>query len=504
MPRLGDEVVTLDGSDTIRSLLAKLEESVGDVAVLVISSDCHIADGPLVYRLLARASQRYAAPFAVISSNPAWRQLAREHGLRAFPSIGALRRAGRRSALSATEEWADSLFSTINPWALVQVWPVAAVVVVIMAAVLFFVVPVMTITLRAPTESISQTFTVNVDESKSSIDDTSMTIPGRTIEDRFTITDFIDTTGEKKVGKDPARGEVTILNSAATPITIPSGTTLTSSSGVKFTTTTAVTVGGYLPAGPVATPTGTSGVTGASGLEVGGAAVKVPIVAVDPGEKGNVPALAISMIDGDLFQGLTVLNEQPTSGGTDTTVRTASADDRAKLKESLLQKAQTQSLSEVTARLGPLESLVPTSVQVKIEGEEYDKAVDEVGNRLTGTVYVSASAMAFANKDLNSVVESQWKKSTPKRYEPLPGNLALSAPQLQKVGPRTATLTVKATGQVVPVVKVDNLAQSLRGSSVSDARSKLGNIGSGFSVQGIKIWPRWAPRAYRIEVHTIQ
>lgn len=490
-------MVTLDGSDSIGSALAKLECSAGDIQVVVLSPDCRIADSPLTYRLLARISEQHAAPMAVVSSNPAWRRLAREHGLRSFPSIGSLKRARRPTALSSFEEAVDSVLSNLHPDSLKQVWPVAVVVLVVLGLASYFALPVMQVTLAAPVETVSQQVTVKVDVTTARADTSSMTIPGRSIEYRFTVSDFTPTTGEKMVGKDKAQGEVTILNSGPLPVMLPAGTTLSSATGVKFVTTVPVTVGpllsGSTPPAPGVVPSLPAG-----------SAVKVPVVAVEAGEKGNVPALAISRIEGDQFRGLTVVNEQPLSGGTDQKVRTVSAEDRAKLKEGLFQKAQSQSLSELTMRVRQSESLIPGSLDVRIEGEEYDKAQDEQGDQLRGTVYVVASGMAFANQDLNSVVESAWKKSTPNGYRPLPGNLAMSPPEVNEVGSRSATLTVKVTGKAEPVLDTDKLAEQLRGASPADARAKLAGLQGGFKVQGIEIWPQWAPRAFRVEVRTVQ
>jgi hypothetical protein len=496
MPLWGNAVVTLDGSDSIRSALAKLEGSAGDVQVVVISPGCRIAESPLTYRLLARASERHAAPMAVVTGNPAWRQMAREHGLRAFPSLGSLQRSRRHSPLAPVEGAVDALLSSLHPSSLKQVWPVFVVVLAVVGIGAFFLLPVMTVTLRAPVKTVSEDVDVKVDVTTSKVDAASMTIPGRTIEYHFSVSDFVATTGEKQVGKERAKGEVTIINSSSVPVTVPAGTTLSSASGVKFTTGAAVTVGPYLSGSPTLSqgpvPVG------------GGVAIKVPVVAVEPGEKGNVPALGISKIEGNGFQNLTVINEQPLTGGTDAKVRTVSADDRAKLKESLFQKAQSQSLSELTLRVGQSETLIPHSMNVQIDGEQYDKAVDDEADQLRGTVYVVASGMAFANQDLNSVIESYWRKSTAKGYQPLPGDLTIAPPEVKDAGSRSTTLTVKVTGKAEPVVDTNKLTNLLRGTSVSEARSKLASLEGGFGLQAVQIWPQWAPRAYRIEVETVQ
>ncbi len=466
--------------------------------MVVLASGCTIAENPLTYRLLARASERLGTPLAVISGNPAWRQLAREQGLRSYSSFGALRRARRGSPFSLPEGLVDRLLSPFNPSALRQMWPIVAIVVAVVGVGGYFVLPVMKVTLRAPSENLTREVNVKVDVGSATADAASMTISGRTIEHRFQVSDFIDTSGEKKVGKERAKGEVTVINSATAPVSLPAGTVLSTAAGVKFTTTASATVSPFLQ------PAGMPAPTGITPLVIPSMGVKVPVVAVDPGEKGNVPALAISKIEGDAFGGLTVVNEQPLAGGTEEKAKSASAEDRTRLKETLFQRAQSQSLSELTVRVRQSESITPHSMQVRIDGEEYDKALDEEGDRLKGTVYVVASGIAFANQDLNGVVEREWKSSMPKEYRALPGNVNVSPPEVVEAGPRTATLKVRVSGRVEPVVETDKLAETLRGQSLADAKTRLANLQGSFRLSGVEIWPQWAPRAYRIEVETVQ
>ncbi len=510
MPRWGDEAVTFDRSDTMQSALAKLEGSTMGLPVVVLASDCRIADNIVTYRLLARVGVRMGVPLAVVTSNPTWRQMARERGLMAYPSVGALRRSRGRALLSAPEKLADALITLFHPSFLRQAWPVLGLVLLLGGVVGYFLLPVMTVTLRAPAETLSQVVTVKVDVGAVSSDASSGTVPGRAIEHRFTVTDFVETTGEKQVGKERAKGEVTVLNSGAAVITIPAGAVLSTASGVKFTTVASATVSPFAQPSPVVGLTPVSGqpvptATVTSVLPPASASgVKIPVVAVEPGEPGNAPALSISKIEGDAFPGVTVVNEKPLTGGTGEKARTISADDRAKLKEALFQRAQSQALSELTVRVGQSESLIPHSMQVTIDGEEYDKAQDEAADRLRGTVYVVATGIAFANQELNKIVEQGWKKGVPKEYKPLSLGTSISPPEVVEAGARTATLKVKVSGRAEPVVNSDQLSELVRGLSVADARSKLTNLQGGFKLVGVNLWPAWAPRAYRVEVQTIQ
>jgi len=170
----------------------------------------------------------------------------------------------------------------------------------------------------------------------------------------------------------------------------------------------------------------------------------------------------------------------------------------------LFQKAQSQSLSELTVRVRQSESLIPHSLQIRIEGEEFDRAVDEEGDRLNGTVHVAATGMSFANQELNSVVDRDWKKNVPKGYRAIPGMPELSPPEVVEAGARTGTLKVRMVGHAETILEVDRLVARLRGLSLEDARAKLASEQGALKLVKLDIWPSWAPRALRVEVRTVQ
>ncbi len=393
MPRWGDEPVTLDRGDSLYSALAKLEAPGDGLPVVVITPNCRIADNVVTYRLLARAGRRMGAPIAVVTSKPHWRRLAREQGLHAYPSLSALRRARTRSIFSWPERFADALLSILHPAISRQSWPIVAVLALMIGAAGYFAVPVMDITLEAPLENVSRDVAVKVDVGVAAVDPSSPTIPGRVVEHRFTVTDYVETTGQK---------------------------------------------------------------------------------------------------------------DSPPSGGTSTRVRTASAEDGARLKELLFRKAQSQSLSELTLRVKQSESLIPHSMQVNIESQEQDRAQGEEGDRIKGTAYVMASAICFANQDLNNVVEREWKKAPPKGYSPVQGALQLSPPEVLNAGARTASLRIVASGRAEPVVDRSGLSDIVRGLSAAEAKAKLASVNGPFKLKEVAVWPAWAPRAFRVEVHTVQ
>lgn len=227
------------------------------------------------------------------------------------------------------------------------------------------------------------------------------------------------------------------------------------------------------------------------------------MAALEPGTKGNVPAQSISRFESDSLRNLTVINEQPTTGGTDATAKVASAEDRSRLKEALFQRAQSLALSELQVRVRQSESLIPHSMQVRIEREDYDRNLDEEADKLKGTISVVATALSFSNADMNTLVEKQWKASIPKGFRATQAALGINPPEVMQSTAQSASLRVKVTGKAERVFEADDLSQALRGLSTQDVRAKLAQQDSVKLVK-LELWPDWAPRAFRVEVQTVQ
>lgn len=107
-------------------------------------------------------------------------------------------------------------------------------------------------------------------------------------------------------GETPASGRIDVLDAQATgrvvfanktnsPVVVPKGTIVRTGSGtvVRFATTSDVQLPGSLYA-----------------------SAPVGIVALEPGPVGNVQALTINVVEGEVAMRVDVLNDAPTSGGT--------------------------------------------------------------------------------------------------------------------------------------------------------------------------------------------
>lgn len=189
------------------------------------------------------------------------------------------------------------------------------------------------------------------------------------------------------------------------------------------------------------------------------------------------------------------------SGSVETT---GSKDDRARSNEALVQHLQARGLNELGPGVRQSESLIPHSLRVRVDSVDYDETVDAQTEQLKGTAYGTATGIAFANRDLNSLVEQQWRGSPPRGYRALAGELQLSPPVVLETGPAEARLRVQVSGQAERVLDLDKLVQGLRETRVEEAKARLARLERPLRLESLQMWPEWAPIAHRVEVRLVQ
>lgn len=143
--------------------------------------------------------------------------------------------------------------------------------------------------------------------------------------------------GTKTLPGHVAGGVVRLRNLTTKPLVVPAGTTFTTAlNRMSFVSTAGVTL-------PAAVETFTSTVYGVG---------TVPIRATVGGTKGNVPARAIINVPAGFAGALGVLNDAPTSGGTDRHVRVVAPRDLASASTRLFGALDQQARQDIARRRG--------------------------------------------------------------------------------------------------------------------------------------------------------
>jgi hypothetical protein len=339
------------------------------------------------------------------------------------------------------------------------------------------VLPVMKVTIAPSTTTVKKDLDIGVDPSYRSADASKGQLPGTLMQRRLEVTGSAPTSSTRQGGRDRARGEIVFTNRASSEQNVPRGATVVARNGARFS------LDGDVRVPPFSVGVARSGIT-----------------AVNGGGNGNVDANAITQIEGN-FQGLTVTNQRPTTGGSDREVKAVSSEDIAKLKEQLLKRAQDQFMQEFQAQAGPERSVPPHTLRLRVENEIYDPPLDAEGEQVTARLMVAATVTSFSNSELNRLAQQMLIAAGPSGYDLPLDQLQLAPPIVTEAADQHMQLKIIGEGLLVRTVDISNVSNALRGKSHRDATAYLSSSPdlAGATSQ-VELTPSWAPMAFRIDV----
>ena len=202
----------------------------------------------------------------------------------------------------------------------------------------------------------------------------------------------IPTSGSAQKATDKAVGEVVFSNLGSSPVPIPIGTSVSTSSGapVEFRTTRE----GLLESGV-------------------GTRVTIPVESLEPGTAGNVRANTINTVNGSLRFRARVNNPSGTFGGGAALVPVVTQADKDKLATILQGQAEQKAYAALQAQLQPGEWLPPESVQTFVVAQSFDQYNDEEAIDLDGTVRVLAQGLAVDELQANDIILKALEAQVP-------------------------------------------------------------------------------------------
>lgn len=255
-----------------------------------------------------------------------------------------------------------------------------------------------------------------------------------------------------------ATGEVTFYNLVESSVEIPANTVL-STAGVR----------------PVRFRTVQDAVL-AAGV---GSTITVPIEALDEslGVIGNVQAGAIVNIEGGLGRALSVRNLAPTRGGTVREQAVVTRADYDRLlsigRAQLLQNA----LTEVSARLGGTQIVVPNGIRILNEGAEeltYSAFIGEQTDVLSLTIRARVQALIIDEQAARQAMLARLSREIPSGQRLLLDTIAYNRSPLQAADAQgRVTFLMYATASVVANVDSALVRQRLAGMNVEAALARL-------------------------------
>lgn len=482
----------LDGEDEITDAVARLRDTDAERVILVVPGGSRIATGRINFRLLAREAAGRDKALAIVSQDEQVRSLATAAGVIAHATVAEAEAALERGdtppepAPSGGPDEGDARSGTIT--AEVEVATALAAsgsdrrrrrttalglligVLVVAGIATLQVLPTADITIVPRVGSVGPiAVAVTAASGVEEVDVEAGEIPAVAIEIPLRVEGAFPAGGSEAV-ESRASGEV-VFSSAEQSFDqdVAAGTRVLTADGVAFQTTEPVVL---------RRPPGGSGPS----------RVRAPVEAVEPGPDGNVPEGAIDVVPSLQSQGISVTNEEATSGGsrqetpivTEEAYEAATVDLQNRLAGALATRLRDPesvpeglTLFAETARLGP--------VTHRPEG---DAVVGSRTDEFTLTSTATAQVLAVDEALVDEVAAARLAMEAP------PGTALVAETVVTEAGEGTArgeiiSYAAIAEGDAVVVVDREAVIERIAGLPVSEARSIL----EAFGTVTVTLWP---------------
>jgi hypothetical protein len=314
------------------------------------------------------------------------------------------------------------------------------------------------------------------------------TVPGRELEIVVSAQLSIPATGSIPIPSEYARGVVVFTNLGEGEITIPEGTILSTRGDdpVLFQTLTEVT-----------TPQGS------------GEQTQVEIEAQKPGERGNVSANQIQLINYQPGAELSVTNPEPTLGGTDLSIPAPTENDREELSGQIDLLLEEKAHQQIQLTLQENDLLLSQDLgQYAILEESYTPNEDAPGDTLWLDRTVQYQAYYASWQDLlalsKELVLAQYLDSS---YQAIPESITLTR-STDPVEDRDQHYRwqMEISWQETPVVDPEEIISMILGKTTEQAAAGIQSSFDLESAPAIHTWPDWWHRIpvlpFRITINT--
>lgn len=284
--------------------------------------------------------------------------------------------------------------------------------------------------------------------------------------------------GGSEPGDERATGSVAALNRRSEAVSIPAGAIVETTAGarVRFRLTEKVD----LPA------------------QVG-ATARAPIVALEAGSAGNVPAYAINAIEPSWAASVAVVNDRATEGGATRAQPVITNTDQDRARDELEARLRDEALAGVRAQLALGETLAEQTIRTSILSERFDL---EPARRAEGTLSMRlrATALSYDPSRVEAAASRLLESQTPQGWRLVPEKTRLEVadrPRLTAVEGRQVLVPVAAQAERVALVNRDAVRNAVRGLTPAEAEKAAGRVVPLAEPAWVGLEPAWLMRLWQ-------
>jgi Baseplate J-like protein len=493
------EAINLTSEDTLAVMLSKLGAATGDRVLLVIPSRMNLSAVDL--RILRREAAAMSTNVALLTSDARLRRLSAEAGLSTFRFRGWAERARWRQARQdhpvrnpsigtarPVAPYGLGLFDKRSPsgfrpasfrrsfvrehssW-----WGTLGLALFLLAAfgglLLAFsaVIPSAVITVTPSSEPIQMTVRLNaIQDSPTDVE--AGIVPARALSAQVSGEARMPTSGRSLEPDKKASGKVVLINRGGIPVTVPSGTVVSTATGnnVQFATQAEA---------PLA-PNGRAA---------------VPILAVLPGPSGNVRAGTITRVEGPLALSVLVANDAPTSGGTLAKVGVVTEDDQKLLEAQLFERLKQQAFGKLMERLESGSFIPPESVEYLAMSPTFTPFVGEVSPELSLSMSAQAIGLAVDSGAGSEAAMARLQGAMPPGTRLISDTIRFIPGSVTVTDQRTVSFDITAEGRLLRQVDASAVRGTVLGMEPDEAASVLEERYPLATRPDIRLGPDWLP-----------
>lgn len=230
-------------------------------------------------------------------------------------------------------------------------------------------------------------------------------IPARALRVTVEGRDRLPSNGLSRLAHLPASGQIVFTNLTTEKHVIPAGSVIRTPGepALRFATTRTGTV--------------QAGV---------GQSVRLPIQALFPGTKGNLPTGALTAVEGPLGLKLTAHNPSPTRGGTEELVPIPTDKDREQVYTQLEADLRQTALNELGTHVGDQDLLFTSTLTLtQILEATYVPPEGEPGDFIELNLRLEYQVLSASSADLETLAATLLDASLPDNYVALEDSLAI-------------------------------------------------------------------------------
>lgn len=322
---------------------------------------------------------------------------------------------------------------------------------------------------------------VIADLNQKGVNEDAKIIPGQIVSLEVSASSKETATGKKQIG-DPAKGTVVVYNKTSDSKNISKGTTLTSSSGLKFTLDVSVNI---------ASQSATD-----SGITYGKSNATVTALSIGP--DSNLPSATELTVNNFSSSQVSAKAEGNFSGGTSKDVTVVSESDQQKLLAALASNLRRQAKDKLQESLLG-KKILEEALLEEITKKSYSKNVNDQANEFSLNLTAKYKGTAFDEKDLKQIVGKLVTTQVPEGFQL---DLAETETQadvskLEKDGKLIFLARFKA--KLLPKIDTNKLKDQIKGKSVSEVEKNLKNMENVLGSE-IRISPSLPPILQRLPI----